>query len=77
MTIKKSQNKAFGNFERVLAFRYIKGKKRDGFISVISGFSFLGIMLGVATLIIVMSVMNGFREELTSKILGRIVFVKV
>lgn len=70
MTIKKGQNKAFGNFERILAFRYIKGKKRDGFISVISGFSFLGIMLGVATLIIVMSVMNGFREELTSKILG-------
>ncbi|MBL1420288.1 MAG: lipoprotein-releasing ABC transporter permease subunit [Alphaproteobacteria bacterium] len=70
MTIKKGQNKAFGTFERVLAFRYIKGKKRDGFISVISGFSFLGIMLGVATLIIVMSVMNGFREELTSKILG-------
>lgn len=70
MSIKKGQNKAFGNFERVLAYRYIKGKKRDGFISVISGFSFLGIMLGVATLIIVMSVMNGFREELTSKILG-------
>ncbi|MBL1242176.1 MAG: lipoprotein-releasing ABC transporter permease subunit [OCS116 cluster bacterium] len=70
MTIKKGQNKAFGTFERLLAFRYIKGKSRDGFISVISGFSFLGIMLGVATLIIVMSVMNGFREELTSKILG-------
>ena len=70
MNIKKSQNKPFGTFERVLAFRYIKGKKRDGFISVISGFSFLGIMLGVATLIIVMSVMNGFRAELTSKILG-------
>ncbi len=68
--IKKGKNRAFGSFERVLAFRYIKGKKRDGFISVISGFSFLGIMLGVATLIIVMSVMNGFREELTSKILG-------
>lgn len=70
MTIIKGQNKAFGDFERLLAYRYIKGKKRDGFISVISGFSFLGIMLGVATLIIVMSVMNGFREELTSKILG-------
>ncbi len=70
MTLKKSQNKPFGTFERMLSFRYIRGKKRDGFISVISGFSFLGIMLGVATLIIVMSVMNGFRAELTSKILG-------
>ncbi|MCJ8322525.1 MAG: lipoprotein-releasing ABC transporter permease subunit [Rhizobiales bacterium] len=70
MTIEKGQNKPFGNFERLLAYRYIKGKKRDGFISVISGFSFVGIMLGVATLIIVMSVMNGFRAELTSKILG-------
>ncbi len=57
-------------FERIVARRYLGSKRREGFISVIAGFSFLGIMLGVATLIIVMSVMNGFREELVSRILG-------
>ena len=46
------------------------GVRKEGFISVIAGFSFLGIMLGVATLIIVMAVMNGFRQELLDKILG-------
>jgi lipoprotein-releasing system permease protein len=56
--------------ERLLAYRYLKSKRRDGFISVIAGFSFLGITLGVATLIIVMSVMNGFRIELVNQILG-------
>jgi len=56
--------------ERLLASRYLKSKRRDGFISVIAGFSFLGITLGVATLIIVMSVMNGFRIELVNQILG-------
>ena len=58
------------NFEIFLSTRYLFPKTRDSFFSVISIFSFLGISLGVATLIIVMSVMNGFREELTSKVLG-------
>ncbi len=57
-------------FERTVAWRYLRSKKAEGFVSVIAGFSFAGIMLGVATLIIVMSVMNGFRQELFSKILG-------
>jgi lipoprotein-releasing system permease protein len=54
----------------MLAKRYLRARRKEGFISVIAGFSFLGIMLGVATLIIVMSVMNGFRKELFDKILG-------
>lgn len=58
------------SFESMVAGRYLRSKRREGFISVIAGFSFLGIMLGVATLIIVMSVMNGFREELVGRILG-------
>ena len=57
-------------FERTIAWRYLRSKKAEGFVSVIAGLSFLGIMLGVATLIIVMSVMNGFRQELFSRILG-------
>ena len=56
--------------ERTIAFRYLKPKKKEGFLKVISIFSFTGIALGVAILIIVMSVMNGFRTELTKKILG-------
>ena len=60
----------FSKIERILALRYLKSRKRTGFVSVIAGFSFLGIMLGVATLIIVMSVMNGFRTELMSRIQG-------
>ena len=56
--------------ERIIAFRYLKPKKKEGFLKVISIFSFMGIALGVAILIIVMSVMNGFRTELTKKILG-------
>ena len=56
--------------ERVIAFRYLKPKKKEGFLKVISIFSFTGIALGVAILIIVMSVMNGFRSELINKILG-------
>ncbi len=60
----------FSPFERMVAFRYLRSRKAEGFVSVIAGFSFMGIMLGVATLIIVMSVMNGFREELFSRILG-------
>ena len=58
------------SFERMVAGRYLRSKRKEGFISVIAGFSFLGILLGVATLIIVMSVMNGFRAELIGRILG-------
>ena len=60
----------FSPFEWMLSLRYLRSRRREGFISVIAGFSFLGIMLGVATLIIVMAVMNGFRQELLDKILG-------
>ena len=60
----------FGTFERMIAFRYLRARRQEGFISVIAGFSLLGIGLGVATLIIVMSVMNGFRAEFLAKILG-------
>ena len=60
----------FAPFEWMLAWRYLRARRKEGFISVIAGFSFIGIMLGVATLIIVMAVMNGFREDLFSKILG-------
>src|SRR4029078_4051370 len=60
----------FAPFEWMLSLRYLRSRRREGFISVIPGFSFLGIMLGVATLIIVMAVMNGFRKELLDKILG-------
>jgi lipoprotein-releasing system permease protein len=61
---------AFAPFEWLLSLRYLRARRKEGFISVIAGFSFLGIMLGVATLIIVMAVMNGFRKELLDKILG-------
>jgi lipoprotein-releasing system permease protein len=54
----------------MLSLRYLRARRQEGFISVNAGFSFLGIMLGVATLIIVMAVMNGFRKELLDKILG-------
>lgn len=60
----------FSKFERLVACRYLRAKRKEGFISVITGFAFTGIALGVATLIIVMSVMNGFRSELLSRILG-------
>jgi lipoprotein-releasing system permease protein len=60
----------FSQFEWLLSGRYLRSRRKEGFISVIAGFSFLGIMLGVATLIIVMAVMNGFRKELLDKILG-------
>ncbi len=60
----------FSAYEWLLASRYLRARRAEGFISVIAGFSFTGIMLGVATLIIVMAVMNGFRNELFSKILG-------
>ncbi len=61
---------AFDAFERMMAGRYLRARRQEGFISVIAGFSLLGIALGVATLIIVMAVMNGFREELLGRILG-------
>lgn len=60
----------FSKTERRLSYRYLRSRKQTGFVSVIAGFSFLGIMLGVATLIIVMSVMNGFKEELLGRVLG-------
>src|SRR4051812_49502778 len=61
---------AFAPFEWMLSLRYLRARRKEGFISVIAGFSFLGIMLGVATLIIVMAVVNGFRKGLLDKILG-------
>jgi lipoprotein-releasing system permease protein len=60
----------FSAFERTVAMRYLRARRQEGFISVIAGFSLLGIALGVATLIIVMAVMNGFRAELLGRILG-------
>ncbi len=60
----------FSLAEKIIAARNLRPKKKEGFLKVISSFSFIGIMLGVAILIIVMSVMNGFRSELTNKILG-------
>jgi lipoprotein-releasing system permease protein len=60
----------FGTFERMVAFRYLRARRQEGFVSVIAIFSLLGIALGVATLIIVMSVMNGFRADLIGRILG-------
>jgi len=65
-----SGTQPFSPFEWMLAGRYLRARRRETFISIIAGFSFLGIMLGVATLIVVMSVMNGFRSELIDKILG-------
>jgi lipoprotein-releasing system permease protein len=60
----------FDAFERMVAFRYLRARRQEGFVSVIAIFSLLGIALGVATLIIVMSVMNGFRADLLARILG-------
>ncbi len=68
--VTESGTRPFAPFEWMLARRYLRARRKEGFISVIAGFSFLGILLGVATLIIVMAVMNGFRHELLSKILG-------
>jgi len=58
------------SYELWIAYRYLRARRVDGFISIVSWFSLIGISLGVATLIIVMSVMNGFREELLSRIIG-------
>ena len=60
----------FTKAEKLISFRNLRPKKKEGFLKIISVFSFLGIMLGVAILIIVMSVMNGFKKDLTNKILG-------
>ncbi|RZI47195.1 lipoprotein-releasing ABC transporter permease subunit [Rickettsiales endosymbiont of Peranema trichophorum] len=60
----------FRKYEIMIALRYLKSKRQEGFISVVSAFSFVGIALGVATLIIVMSVMNGYEVELIQRILG-------
>jgi len=67
MTIR---TRPFSGFEWLIAGRYLRAKRAESFISVISGFSLVGIALGVATLIIVMSVMNGFRSQLLGRILG-------
>lgn len=61
---------AFSRFEWMVALRYLRAQRAQGFVSIIAGFSFLGILLGVATLIVVMSVMNGFHRELLDKIIG-------
>jgi lipoprotein-releasing system permease protein len=61
---------AFSPFERLVAVRYLRSRRQEGFISVIAAFSFFGILLGVGTLIVVMSVMNGFRDDLLARILG-------
>ncbi len=60
----------FGPFERMVAVRYLRARRKEGFVSVIAGFSLVGIALGVATLIIVMAVMNGFRSDIMDRILG-------
>jgi lipoprotein-releasing system permease protein len=65
-----TSTRAFAPFEWMVALRYLRARRREGFISVIAGFSFIGITLGVMTLIIVMAVMNGFRQELFDKMLG-------
>lgn len=69
-SVREKTARPFSAFERMVAWRYLRSRRKEAFISVIAGFSFVGIMLGVATLIIVMAVMNGFRTELISRILG-------
>jgi lipoprotein-releasing system permease protein len=65
-----SKSRPFSGFEWMVALRYLKPRRKEAFVSVISILSLIGIALGVATLIIVMSVMNGFRAELLGRILG-------
>ena len=60
----------FTSYEKLLILRFLYSKKSDGFISIFSWFSIIGITIGVGAIIIVMSVMNGFREEITSRLLG-------
>lgn len=64
------RSRMFGVLERWIAFRYLGARRQEGFISVIAGFSFLGIALGVATLIISLSVFNGFQRDLLARVLG-------
>src|SRR5580704_13213167 len=70
MSDSRSRTRIFAPFEWMIAARYLRAKRQESFVSVISGFSLVGIALGVATLIIVMSVMGGFRQEFLSSILG-------
>ena len=70
LSLNSKKTKLFTKVERLISFRNLRPKKKEGFLKVISIFSFLGIMLGVAILIVVMSVMNGFKTDLTKKILG-------
>jgi lipoprotein-releasing system permease protein len=70
VSTQRTGTRPFARFEWLIAGRYLRARRREAFISVIAGFSFIGIMLGVATLIIVMAVMNGFRAQLIDKILG-------
>src|ERR1700733_4461777 len=60
----------FSPFERMVSMRYLRARRQEGFISVIGWFSLIGIALGVGTLIVVMSVMNGFRQELFQRVMG-------
>lgn len=69
-TLQNSSTRPFSRFEWLIAGRYLRARRSDTFISVIAGLTLTGIAIGVATLIVVTSVMNGFREELLSKILG-------
>ncbi|HEV7718528.1 MAG TPA: ABC transporter permease, partial [Arsenicitalea sp.] len=70
MTSKSNGTRAFSPFELIVAGRYLRSRRKDTFISVIAALTLTGVAIGVATLIVVMSVMNGFREELLTKILG-------
>jgi lipoprotein-releasing system permease protein len=70
MSTPSTDTKPFAAFEWMLALRYLRARRKEGFVSVISLFSFLGIMLGVATLIVVLGVFNGFHDELLNKFLG-------
>src|SRR5437899_12584201 len=65
-----TRTRPFAPFEWLLAWRYLRTRRSGGFVSVIAALSFLGIALGVATLIVVLSVMNGFHKELLDKIVG-------
>ena len=67
---KSAAGRAFAPFEWMIALRYLRAKRQESFVSVISGFSLVGIALGVATLIIVMSVMGGFRNQFIQSLLG-------
>jgi lipoprotein-releasing system permease protein len=69
-TTSRAPARPFSAYERLVAWRYLRPRRKEAFISVIAGFSFVGILLGVAVLIIVMAVMNGFRTELITRILG-------